>query len=63
MIARTSVPRSTRARRAWSRSSTVAASGSTLGTGGWCIARIVPSGAGVASTSASHASCSSRSSP
>lgn len=63
-IVRTSVPRTTSASRCWSASSITSAAGSIgVGTGGWCIARIVPDGAGVASTSASHRSCSSLSSP
>ena len=36
---------------------------STHGTGGWCMARMVPSGAGVASSAASQSSCDSDSSP
>ncbi|WP_305038366.1 hypothetical protein [Brachybacterium sp. SGAir0954] len=55
MIARTSVPSSTFAKGPWSRSSTVTARSWTHGIGGWCRARTVPSGAGVASTSRSQA--------
>ena len=63
MIERMSLPATTSASSAWSRSSTDTARSSTLGTGGWCMARIVPSGAGIDSSSASQSSWSPVSSP
>ncbi len=63
MIERMSLPSTTSARPDWSRSSTETARSSTLGTGGWCIARIVPCGAGMESSSASQSSCAGATSP
>ena len=63
MIERMSLPSTISARPDWSRSSTETARSSTLGTGGWCIARIVPCGASMESSSASQSSCSGATSP